>query len=314
MPHIFVITGQTASGKTERAIELAQKGDGELINADSRQIYKDLDIITGKGLDLTTNKFHLLKTCDSFQVGRYTFAHSNTPIWLYDVVDPHMPFSAFDFRVCAQTVIDDILQRGKTPIIVGGTYFYLKHLLYGTVETFTPPNQDLRTQLNQKSVEELQLILEQNDPKIFHSLNHSDRHNPHRLIRRIEVVSFPKKNQKKIHTLADLYPDCSIKITGYFFKEKENLKTKIEQRVLARLENGAIEEVKKLVEKGYSSEDPGLRTIGYIQIMEYLNGKKTREEMRSEWITKEIQYAKRQYTFMKQNPDINWIATDEKSV
>src|SRR5687767_13594055 len=125
MNRLIVITGQTATGKTSLAADLVQKHNGEIVNADSRQIYKHLDIITGKDLD--------------------QFAGQR--VWLFDVVDPKMPFSSFDFKEAALLAIDDIMKRKKTPIIVGGTYLYLKHLLYGIETENILPDWELRRSL-----------------------------------------------------------------------------------------------------------------------------------------------------------------------
>src|SRR3989338_8272515 len=123
---MIIITGQTATGKTKLALDLVKKHDGELINFDSRQIYKYLDIITGK--DIAKNK-----------------------IWLYDIVSPDQYFSSFDFVKLVTPIIADIKKRGKTPILVGGTYLYLKHMLYGIDNDNSPPDFKLREKLNKKS-------------------------------------------------------------------------------------------------------------------------------------------------------------------
>src|SRR3989339_461238 len=155
---MIVIVGQTATGKTKLALELAEKHNGELINFDSRQVYKYLDIITGK--DLPAEK-----------------------VWLYDVVTPDQYFSSFDFVKLVSPIIKDIESREKTPILVGGTYLYLKHLLYGFNDNNIPPNFKLRKKLNDKSVKELQDILKKLSLQSFNRLNNSDVNNPRRLIR-----------------------------------------------------------------------------------------------------------------------------------
>ena len=131
MTNIIAIVGQTATGKTKLALELAKKHNGELINFDSRQIYKYLDIITGKDKDVLTMK-----------------QWNNITIWLYDIVTPNQYFSSFDFVKLVTPIIEDIKKRGKTPILVGGTYLYLKHLLYGIDDNNSPPNFELRKKLN----------------------------------------------------------------------------------------------------------------------------------------------------------------------
>ncbi|HRN71040.1 MAG TPA: tRNA (adenosine(37)-N6)-dimethylallyltransferase MiaA [Candidatus Woesebacteria bacterium] len=305
MKTIYVITGQTATGKTSYAINLANQVNGELINCDSRQIYKHLDIITGKELEKTTNQFQRKQTINKYEIGSYIFTESQIPIWLYDIISPDISFSTFDYRTCAIPVIEDIISREKTPIIVGGSYFYLKHLLYGTVDSYVKPNPELRNELNTKSVDELQHILLQADQTLFNSLNHSDKYNPHRLIRKIEITKAEKVTNKKELPLKNLFPEYKIEMIGFKYHLKEKLHEIITQRVIERLEQRAIEEVQNLL-KMYTSDAPGLKTIGYSQIIAHLQKQLSYKHMRKEWILKELQYAKRQLTFMKKDTHIHW--------
>ena len=279
---MIIITGQTATGKTKLAQELAKKirppGGGELINFDSRQIYEYLDIITGKDI---------LKT----------------KIWLYDIVKPDQYFSSFDFVQLVKPIIKDIENRGKTPILVGGTYLYIKHLLYGVDDNNSPPDFELREKLNNKSIKELQDILKKLDVQSINRLNNSDVNNPRRLIRKIEIASNRKGTLLKRTDLIRTDPGIFI---GLKYKDKFKLRQAIEKRVDVRLKNGAIDEVKKLLKMGYTENDPGLKTIGYQQIIKFLNKKITKEKAIEDWINKEVQYAKRQYTFMKKDKNISW--------
>src|SRR5437868_5252363 len=130
MHKIIIITGQTAVGKTKLALQLAATQNGEVVNFDARQIYKNLNITTGKDINVTS--FVQTNTVTNFSIGYYNEKIDNTSVrvWLYDIVDPKQHFSAFDYQTCALTVISDIIQRKKTPILVGGSYFYLYYLLY----------------------------------------------------------------------------------------------------------------------------------------------------------------------------------------
>ncbi len=311
MKTLYIITGQTATGKTSYAYKLASNINGELVNCDSRQIYKNLNIITGKDLHKTTEIFTSVKRMDAFDIGTYLFKNTQIPLWLYDIAEPNIPFSPFDYRTCAIEVIGDIFKRNKTPIIVGGSYFYLKNLLYGTIETIVEPDEQLRAELNDKSVEELQNILEQLNSDLFNSLNNSERHNPHRLIRKIEILRKRTNQGKKSEPIESIFPGIDVEMLGFQYESKEVLQNKIAKRVEERLSNGAIKEVEDLLTT-FSQADPGLQTIGYKQIIGYLNKKLTYKEMVSEWITKEIQYAKRQLTFMKKDPQIQWQYVDKK--
>lgn len=277
---MIIITGQTATGKTKLALELAKKYNGELINFDSRQIYKYLNIITGKDIP-------------------------SEEIWLYDVVTPDQYFSSFDFVKLVTPIITDIKKRGKTPILVGGTYLYLKHFIYGIDDNNCPPNFILREKLNNKSVDYLQKMLIKLNKTVFKNLNHSDQLNPRRLIRKIEIASNQKGTllYKVRPHLRSALPKIFI---GLRYKDKSKLRKVIEKRVEKRLKSGAIEEVKKLLKMGYKSSDPGMKTIGYQQVIKYLNKELTKEKAIEDWVNKEVQYAKRQLTFMKQDKNISW--------
>lgn len=318
MKLLTVITGQTATGKTSLGLKLASQSKGELINSDSRQIYQHLDIITGKDLSRKLkkgkNQFNLVSKINHFQIGYYQ--KNNFKIWLYDIVDPKQPFSSFDYQLCSLNIIKKLLKENKTPIIVGGTYFYIYHLLYQIKTENIPPNWSLRKELNKKTVGQLQEILKKQNPQLFNQLNPSDQKNPQRLIRKIEISKILKKTQqldlkikfkKKIILPEKLaIPDLKIKFIGLRFKTKEKLKKTIKNRVEERLKKGAIEEVSSLLKQGYSPEDPGLKTIGYKEIIKYLKNQISKEQAINQWITKEIQYSKRQLTFMKKDPNIVW--------
>ena len=159
MKTIYVVTGQTASGKTSYAINLAKKIDGELINADSRQIYKHMDIVTGKDLHLTQGAFQLVNTINDFDIGYYMIPKIHSKLWLYDIVEPSINFSAFDYKICALDCIEKIFNNQKVPIIVGGSYLYIKNLLFNTIDIHVPPDLGFRTELSELSVVDLQTKL-----------------------------------------------------------------------------------------------------------------------------------------------------------
>ena len=325
MNSLYVVTGQTATSKTRFALDLAQKYNGQLVNCDSRQIYKKLDIVTGKDLNFTDNKFHPNPMSNSTNIGYYIVTPPHNPLldkegkigvvknatrlWLYDIVDPRVAFSAHEFRVAAMKVITEILAQGKTPIVVGGTYFYLQELLYERSKERIPANWRLRKELSSNSVKELQDRLKKLSEPFFSSLNNSEKNNPQRLIRKIEILT---KNPDYVennvnYKFSPFFSKIRIMITGLRYKNKNDLHAAIKKRVEERLKNGAVDEVKKLIKQGYNEKNPGLKTIGYQQIFQYLNKSVAETAMIEDWITKEIQYAKRQYTFMKTDPNIHWI-------
>ena len=287
MTQIVIITGQTATGKTSLAYDFAKKFNGEIINADSRQVYRYLDIISSKDM------------------------HPAFPTYLYDIVDPKKPFSSFEWVQRALQSIKRLNSEEKTPIIVGGSYLYLKHLLYGVDTEGIGPDWPLRKELENKTLEELQQMLKNLSVQKFKLLNQSDRNNPRRLMRKIEIESSRRHSGDPVMA-GDSRIDpgqarmTDVKFIGLRFKNKENLTKAIQKRVEDRIKTGAFEEVEKLLQMGYNENDPGLKTIGYQQLIKYFQKKLTKEEAIGVWITKEIQYAKRQYTFMKKDHKIIW--------
>jgi len=301
---MIIITGQTATGKTKLALDFAKKYQGEVINFDSRQIYKKLDIITGKDIDKKNSSFFLWKRIRQFDLGYYL--KDGIKIWLYDIVYPNQYFSSYNFVVLASKVIEKIEKEGKTPILVGGSYFYLKHLLYG-FDYQVHPDFSLREKLEKLSIEELQNILKEEKKEFFEVLNESDRKNKRRLIRKIEIARYLKKSDRKIERKQK--PSLIYKVKkfiGLRFSDKNLLRRKIEERVKKRLEEGAVNEVKNVLKEGYNKDDLGLKTIGYKQLIPVVLEKKDLNEAIAFWITAEISYAKKQYTFMKKDKNIDW--------
>ncbi len=306
---IYVITGQTATGKTKRALQLAKDHHGELINCDSRQMYKGLDVITGKDLSLTDGKFQKVTNLNTFDIGYYGIGVSSR-LWLYDIVTPEQPFSAFEYRLLVLEVLKDIESRGKTAIIIGGTYFYLQHLLYNILDTPVPPNPQLRESLGKESTSQLQHMLFTKSPQTYKVLNNSEQHNRQRLIRKIEVLEAGNTvatPQDEEYEYAPPFSEENTVIEGYHFEDRNKQHQIIKQRIETRLTEGAIEEVKQLLAAGYTGTEPGLQSLGYKEIIAYINNTLSFDEMKKEWLTREMQYAKRQYTFTKRDPHISWI-------
>lgn len=310
MNKCIVITGQTATGKTSYALKLAKERGGDIINFDSRQMYRHLDIITGKDIEsknfVTIKKITLPDVGDAI-IGYYTV--QDVKVWLYDAVDPKQYFSSFDFKTLAHELLSSCLDDKTIPIFVGGSYLYIKHLLYGFDSETIPPNWELRNELNHMAVSDLQKKLKNTSRIQFEAMNNSDRQNPRRLIRKIEISisrSTPGVTNRSL-IKSKSTPGVTIsKFIGFRYKEIDTLAMIIRKRVRERLEMGAIEEVKALLQQGYTSFDPGLNTIGYKEVIEFLEGKLTKQEMIERWVLSEVQYAKRQYTFMKKDANIVW--------
>jgi tRNA dimethylallyltransferase len=296
MKKIRIITGQTATGKTEHALELAHETQVDIISADSRQIYAGLDIITGK--DIGMRSFRHIDTYKSWAVGYYLV--DGVKIWGCDMVPPDQPFTTHNYLEYVAFLFENTIEQAATPIVVGGTYLYIQSLLNGLDEGIGP-DWNLRATLEGQSTLQLQKTLQHLDPDAFASLNESDAQNPRRLIRRIEIAQGAKTNStpKAPHYVA-------THIDGYRFSTPERLQSTIAQRVEKRIAAGAFEEVQKLLDAGYTQSSPGLQTIGYQQIIAHLQGQTTREEAIALWTLAETQYAKRQWTFMKRNQQIDW--------
>jgi tRNA dimethylallyltransferase len=274
---ITVILGPTASGKTSLSIKLAKKINGEIISADSRQVYRGLDLGTGK---VTKKEMSGIKH------------------YLLDVADPKKVFSVTDYVELADKAIVEIHNRGKTPIIVGGTGFYIQALVDGLILPEVPPNTELRKDLIKKDISELQEILKKLDKKRYITI---DKNNPHRLIRAIEIATalgeVPRlqKNSKYDPTF------IGIEIS------MDELRKKIHARLISRIEAGMIDEVKKLHKEGLPWKRMEQLGLEYRYLSRFLQNKITKEEMLTELETAICQYAKRQMTWFKRDKRIKWL-------
>lgn len=285
MNKLLVISGPTATGKTDLAVKLAKKYNGELISADSRQIYRGMDIGTGKDQPQGVN-LHLL-----------------------DLINPDESFSVAQFQALALQKISDIQSKGKLPIIVGGTGFYLESIITPDKSTYSiKPNNFLRFFLNRLSTPILQKIYKFLDQKSFSSLNNSEQHNPHRLIRKIEIKITLFFNK------IIFYPSLSKEGTGVdldilhlsLTAPNDFLYQRINTRVDKRLKLGLLSEIKKLLKK-YSWSDPGLNTLAYKEFEDYFSGKLTLAQVEKKWAFDEHAYARRQKTWFKKQKNLHFI-------
>lgn len=276
---LIVILGPTASGKSELAIKLAKKFNGEIISADSRQVYKGMDIGTGK----VTKK-----------------EMKGIPHYLLDVVSPKRRFTVVQYKKLALQAIDKIFKKGKVPILCGGTGFYIQAVIDGIIIPEVPPDWRLRKKLGKKSSKELYQILKKLD---FRRAKTIEKENPRRLIRAIEIVMKTKEHVPIFKKNPLPYPVLMIGIK----KSPEELKKLIKERFLKWLSRGLIKEVKNLKKFGLSwrkIEDFG---IHYRVVAQYLQ-KKIGYEAMIENSIKEIQnYAKRQMAWFKKDQRIRWV-------
>jgi tRNA dimethylallyltransferase len=276
-PKIIVIVGPTASGKTSLSLELAKKLNGEVVSADSRQVYKGLDLGTGKVTEAEME---------------------GIPHHLLDVADPKETYTVTDYVRDARTEIADIIARGKLPIIVGGTFFYVDALLGRSIPAEVEPNKALRAELEKKSAEELFTLLTGKDPERAQTI---DKDNKRRLVRALEIVdAIGKVPTTKSEELYD------ATIIGISIS-KEKLKENIHARLIDRLEKGMIEEVENLHANKLSYERMYELGIEYKYIAEYLEEKITKDEMMKQIELKSLQYAKRQMTWLKRDKSVKWV-------
>lgn len=266
---LIVIVGQTAAGKSDMALKLAGKYDGEIICADSRTVYRGMDIGTAKpdADDRRAILHHLL-----------------------DIVDPREDFNASDFQKVAEQVIEDVRSRGKVPFLVGGSGLYVDGVIFG-YDFSSKHNPNKRDELNRLNVEKLhEMIRLKNLPMPENSAN--KRH----LIRVIETGGLAPKNRKlRGNTL----------VVG-LDQSKEVLAGKIKRRTRQMVEDGLIEETKRLSQK-YGWQIEPMKSIGYREWHGYQSGKKTKEETIEQINSSTRKFAKRQMTWFKRNNDIVWV-------
>lgn len=295
MKKVLVILGPTATGKTDLGLELAKKFNGELVAADSRQVYKGLDIGTGKmpGEDLGFKK----------QDSRWEINGVN--VWMYDVADPNIRFTVKDYVEQAEKIIEDILKRGKLPIIAGGSGLYLKALLEGLPNLQIPADEKLRGELQKLSLEELQEKLQAVSPIRWKKLTDSDKKNPRRLLRSIELVYMNPYVRKTQHSKLKTqnYQILKIGLTA----PRQVLNERIDLRLISRINQGLIKEGEDLHKHGLSIKRMRELGLEYGVLAEFLEGKITREQFIQNLKIKIYQYAKRQMTWFKKEKDIKWF-------
>lgn len=305
---LLVICGPTATGKTSLAIGIANKFKGEIISADSRQVYKGMDIGTGKNLP-KNSKFEMsnpLHGRNSKLGGNYKVA--GVPIWGYDLVEPKKRFSVAQYIKFTRVIIGNIIARNNLPILVGGTGLYIKGLVNGIPTAYIRPNVKLRKSLAEKTAAELFEILANTDSLKAASLNISDRQNPRRLTRAIEVALYLSKKPVLRHrNIIEKFDALFIGLSA----SNEVLHKKIDRRVDERIKKGIEQEISRLIKDGVSWKQQSMYSLGYRQWRDYFNSTKTRQETIDIWKAEEKKYAKRQLIWFKKDKRINWFNIGE---
>ena len=291
-PKVIVICGPTASGKTALSIELAKKINGEIISADSMQIYKDMDIGTAK------------PDKEEMQGIKH---------YLLDCISPDVRYSVAEYKQDATKAIEEILQKGKTPIIVGGTGLYVDALIYGIEYNDIKIDEEYRIKLEKIAEEQgLQPLYEMAlkiDEEAMKKISSNDKK---RIMRVLEIykATGKTKTQQEIESRKN-----GVKYDYKVFAlnmDREVLYNRINLRVDIMIGNGLVEEVKSLKEK-YNKFPTAMQGLGYKEVVEYLEGKTTEEEMIEKIKMETRRYAKRQLTWFRKNKETIWLdATKEK--
>lgn len=283
-PKILVILGSTATGKSDLAVHLARLHNGEVISADSRQVYKGLNIATGK---ITKNEMR------------------GVPHHLLDMVSPKKIFSVSEWKDLAEKSIQDILSRGKLPIICGGTGFYIQSIVDNLVLPEVEPNPLLRKKLETKSALELFTLLKKMDPTRAQSI---ESKNPARLVRAIEIATAIGKVPTFTETRGEI-PYDFLQI-GLTLPESE-LKANISERTKARMKKGMVQEAQTLHELGLSWKRMHSLGLEYRFLAEHLQGKISKKELVENIEKGNWDYAKRQMTWFKRDTKIKWFNPKE---
>ncbi len=298
MNKLVVICGPTATGKTTLAIKLAKDFNGEIVSADSRQVYKGMDIGTGK--DIENGKWKM----ENGEKGHWEIA--GIPVWLYDVVEPDQEFSVAQYVELAWKVIEDIWQRGKLPFLVGGTGFYIKSVMEGIENLGISRDEKLRENLEKLTVEQLQKILEKTCPERLREMNHSDQNNPRRLIRAIEIASQYQISNIKYQKYKAIIKNFKTLFVGLTVPKKV-LYERIDHRVKQMIQAGLENEIKNLLKQGCSWDLPAMSGIGYAQWQPHFEKKANLSEVIQKIKLATHAFARRQLTWFGAQKRIIWF-------
>jgi tRNA dimethylallyltransferase len=291
---LIVILGPTASGKTEMALKLAKKFNGEIVNADSRQIYREMEIGTGSPFLQIQNS--IPSTRDKIQN-----SVNNIPHHLFHIISPDQKFSLAQYKKLALKTIKDIQRRGKLPILVGGTGLYISAIVDNLKIPKAPPSDEIRNKLEKHTKKYLFNKLKKIDSQ---SAKNIGPDNKRKLIRALEVYEITGKlfsaQQVKGKPLFNIL-QIGIKT------DRAKLYKKIDKRVDKMIKMGLIEETKKLSKK-YSFDLPAMSGIGYFEISAYLSNEMSLADATQKIKYRTHQYARRQMTWFKRDERIKWVS------
>lgn len=287
---LLVVTGPTASGKTARAVDLARHFDGEIISADSRQIYRGMDLGTGKDLD----------------------EYGTVPYHLIDICPAGYRYNLYEYLRDFDAVYDDIKSRGKLPIMCGGTGLYVESVISGVRLPEVPENRELRESLAGKSLDELTAIL--SEIKVLH--NTTDVDSCKRAIRAIEIQHYYREHPDEA-VLTEPHPMSDVMIIGVDI-DRDSRRKRISARLKARLDSGMVDEVRRLIDQGVAPDDLIYYGLEYKYLTRYVVGDMSYDDMVRELEIAIHQFAKRQMTWFRgmerRGYHIHWLPWDMPDV
>lgn len=279
------IVGPTATGKTNIALSISRQIPSVLFSADSRQVYRGMDVVTGKDHP------------------------NNIELSGIDIASPDESCSVAQWQESIDMDLEYAETTGKLPIFVGGTGLFIKSMIEPIITMGIPVDDKLRKSLNILDVTELQNKLRKLDPARLYAMNNSDSHNLRRLIRAIEVAQFGKEQLKEFHyERPNIFSQLII---GLRITDTSIYESRVRNRVIERIKNGAIEETQKLLEQ-YSPSLPSMTALGYKHIISYINNHVSKEQMIDNWTREEVAYAKRQMTWFNKMENILWFDVSDK--
>ena len=285
-PKVIVICGPTASGKTALSIELAKKIDGEIISCDSMQIYKDMDIGTAK----------------PSQEEMQGIKH-----YLIDFVSPDTRYSVADFKKDAKSAIKEIIKKGKTPIIVGGTGLYIDSLIYEIdyqeIQFDETYRKNLEERVKKEGLEDLYNEAKKIDPEAIKKISPNDKKRILRILEIYHATGKTKTEQEIESRKKEVEYDYRVFAIDW---ERSILYDRINQRVDKMIKQGLVKEVKELLKK-YNTFPTAMQGLGYKEVVEFLKGSLTKEEMIEKIKQETRRYAKRQLTWFRKNKQTIWL-------
>lgn len=291
MDKMVIVAGPTASGKSTAGVELCKRLQGSVISADSMQVYRGMDIGSAK---ITEEEMQ------------------GIPHELIDIIGPSEEWNVVRFQREAKAAVQRITARGRLPVLVGGTGFYIQALLYDIDFTETREDTSYRSLLEEKARtegnESLYRMLQEKDPEAAAAIHQNN------LKRVIRALEFTRETGEKISDHNEEQRKRQAAYDAVFFvltMEREKLYRRIDLRVDQMMEAGLLEEVKRLQEQGFTSRDVSMQGLGYKQILQYLEGEGTLEDAVEQIKLQTRHFAKRQLTWFRRERDVIWVNTDE---